>query len=435
MSDDETQQRISRLEAELQRLRRQAGLAESIAGDKIHVSVSGGTVSIGRDSAATQGAEPPRSAEGQRPPPLDPQTLDELWQQALAAFFSERYAVARPLLETINTRNPGHEDVAEKLSETLLYLTLQARYAVATRLRAEGNAHATLRALDDLRRRQPDFPDPQNHRAWAERTTREAAALARYAPGLQWCPVPAGPFLHGSSDADPLASDDEKPQRELVLPGFRIAKHPVTNAQWQRFVDEGGYREQSCWSTAGWELKQQAGWTQPRFWDDPQYARFNGPNQPVVGVSWYEASAYCAWLTTKLGYQVRLPSEAEWEKAARGTDGRIYPWGNTWQPEKLNAERRVGATTPVGSYPEGASPCGALDMAGNVWEWTATPWHDTLEKSTVVELSTGSSFVVRGGAWYLDLLLARCADRCYYNPDVRNFNLGLRVASALALTE
>jgi formylglycine-generating enzyme required for sulfatase activity len=251
-----------------------------------------------------------------------------------------------------------------------------------------------------------------------------------------WCPVPAGPFLHGSNDADGLASDIEKPRRELVLPGFRISKYPVTNAQWQVFVDEGGYRDQSGWSQDGWELKQQAGWTQPRFWNDPPYARFNGPNQPVVGVSWYEASAYCAWLSSRLGYTVRLPSEAEWEKAARGTDGRIYPWDDKWDAAKANTyEGRVGATTAVGCYPDGASPSGALDMAGNVFEWTATPWHGTLEKSTVVELSTGSSFVIRGGAWSNVQQVARCAYRFSDFPDHRINYLGLRVASALALTE
>jgi formylglycine-generating enzyme required for sulfatase activity len=257
--------------------------------------------------------------------------------------------------------------------------------------------------------------------------------------------VPAGPFLHGSSDDDPLASDDEKPQRGLALPGFRIAKHPVTNAQWQRFVNAGGYRDQSYWSASGWAYIEPGGKryqgeperiSQPRFWDDPQYARFNGPNQPVVGVSWYEATAYCAWLSSRLGYVVRLPSEAEWEKAARGSDGRIYPWDDEWDAAKANTdEGGVGATTAVGCYPDGASPSGALDMAGNVWEWTATPWHATLEKSTVVELSTGESFVIRGGAWDGDHQNARCAYRNNYYPDLRINYLGLRVASALALTE
>ena len=96
----------------------------------------------------------------------------------------------------------------------------------------------------------------------------------------------------------------------------------------------------------------------------------------MVGVSWVEAVAYCRWLSKQTGIEFRLPSEAEWEKAARGAGGRIYPWGNTWEAGRCNsAEAGLNHTTPVGQYPNGASPCGALDMAGNVWEYCATQWH------------------------------------------------------------
>jgi formylglycine-generating enzyme required for sulfatase activity len=241
-----------------------------------------------------------------------------------------------------------------------------------------------------------------------------------------WCKVPAGVFLLGSDDADELASDDEKPQKRVALPAFRIARYPVTNAQWRLFMDDGGYDSQGWWSKAGWQAKQKENWSRPRYWDN---LRFNGPNQPVVGISWYEATAYCRWLSSKLGYTVRLPSEAEWEKAARGSDGRVYPWGNAWDAARANT--RIGATTPVGCYLAGASFCDALDMSGNVWEWTMTPWVDSYKQSdgTAIELSVGERFVFRGGSWALNPQFARCASRLYYPPADWLNSLGLRVCA------
>jgi formylglycine-generating enzyme required for sulfatase activity len=202
------------------------------------------------------------------------------------------------------------------------------------------------------------------------------------------------------------------------------------------FMDAGGYRERRWWSEAGWQANAEEEWTQPRFWDDP---RFNGANQPVVGITWYEANAFCRWLSAQLSYvdyEVRLPSEAEWEQAARGNDGRIYPWGNAWEDTRANTyEGGIGTTTPVGCYPDGASPSGALDMSGNVWEWTATPWTSNYETSdgTARETEDGPSFVRRGGAWSFHLRYARCAYRFTSHPSSRYDDLGLRVCAARTL--
>jgi formylglycine-generating enzyme required for sulfatase activity len=207
----------------------------------------------------------------------------------------------------------------------------------------------------------------------------------------------------------------------------------VTNAQWRVFVEAGGYGEHRWWSEIGWRMRKKEAWTQPKLWDDP---RFNGTNQPVVGVSWYEANAFCRWLTAELGYEIRLPSEAEWEKAARGTDGRVYPWGNTWDAAKANTrESGIGTTTPVGCFPDGVSPYGALDMSGNLFEWTATPWMGNYDQrdGTARETEEGELFVRRGGAWDLDLSNARCADRGYGAPAARIDLLGVRLVAALTL--
>ena len=117
---------------------------------------------------------------------------------------------------------------------------------------------------------------------------------------------------------------------------------------------------------------------QPWRWNDPDYALHN---QPVVGVSWYEAVAYAEWLKQTVGKPYRLPAEAEWERAARHTDGRIYPWGNEWDANMANGkETGWGRPTVVGCFPEGNAKCGAADMAGNVWEWCQTRWKDEKQK-------------------------------------------------------
>jgi len=219
-------------------------------------------------------------------------------------------------------------------------------------------------------------------------------------PNIDWCMVPEGSFLMGSTDEDKLAYDDEKPQRAVHLDTYSIGKYPVTNAQYQAFVDSPKYRTLRYWIEA---IEDNVLTINGENWLDdikPWESRiesagepFNLPNHPAVCVTWYEATAYCRWLTDelreagKLGddEEVALPSEAEWEKAARGTDGRTYPWGNEWDQEKCNSycnsytDTEETATTPVGKYsPEGDSPYGCADMAGNVWEWTRSEWEKAL---------------------------------------------------------
>ncbi len=183
--------------------------------------------------------------------------------------------------------------------------------------------------------------------------------------------------------------------------------------------------------------------TQPSFWDDSAY---NPPDHPVVGVSWYEAVAFANWLAQETGLSIRLPTEAEWEKAARGSDGRLWPWGNQppdgsrlnycdtnceydWKNE--NVDDGYAYTAPVGSYLDGASPYGALDMAGNVWEWTGSLYEEYPYNAADgrEELNVGGYRVLRGGAFDDSRYAVRCAFRFANFPVDRSLNLGLRVMS------
>ena len=245
--------------------------------------------------------------------------------------------------------------------------------------------------------------------------------------------VPAGPFLMGSSDTDTQAASNEKPQHLLTLPDYWIGKTEVTNAQFRPFVDGDGYTDPAYWTAAGWAWQQENKITQPAYWNDAQW---NGADYPVVGVSWFEAVAYCRWLSKQTGIEFRLPSEAEWEKAARGTEGWIYPWGNTWDTKLANSsEAGLNLTTPVGTYPTGVSPYGALDMAGNVWEWGATQWgksypYQIEDEWQAAYLEADAAYrVLRGGSWYNTSTAARGAYRSGDIPRVRGANEGLRVAS------
>ena len=266
-----------------------------------------------------------------------------------------------------------------------------------------------------------------------------------------WVPevvkVPAGPFLMGSTDqqiadavsqgADASWIADEKPQHTLTLPTYWIGKTEVTNAQFRPFVEGDGYTNQTYWDSAGWQWRTEQKRTQPGCWSyaDTWNDTWNGDTQPVVCVSWYEAMAYTRWLSAQTGQTFSLPTEAEWEKAARGPDGLIYPWGNTWEAGRANSkEAGIDKTTPVGQYPSGASFYGALDMAGNAWEWTRSeyrpyPYNPTDGREDLREL-TKKLFTLRGGSYYLERTNVRCGARVRYNLNLDlNFD-GFRVVLA-----
>jgi formylglycine-generating enzyme required for sulfatase activity len=188
--------------------------------------------------------------------------------------------------------------------------------------------------------------------------------------------IPAGSFTMGSDQGDA----EDSPAQEVELPAYEIDKFEVTNADFKVFTDQTGYvtyAEQqglSNWRTE-WGMGKD--------------------NHPAVMVTWDDAQAYCEWLGK------RLPTEAEWEKAARGEDGRSFPWGNDWDPNKANVkERGLRGTASVGSFGDGASPYGVEDTTGNVWEWTAD-WYQAYPGNTAEDPYYGEQFrVTRGGGWF-----------------------------------
>jgi formylglycine-generating enzyme required for sulfatase activity len=227
--------------------------------------------------------------------------------------------------------------------------------------------------------------------------------------------IPAGEFLMGSDPSvDQDAASREQPQHTLYLPEYYLGKTQVTNAQYATFVKATDYYQPENW----------IGGNPPRDKED----------HPVLVVSWHDAVTYCRWLAEITGKPYRLPNEAEWEKGARGTDGRIYPWGNRWDAERCNTREssKPGDTTPVGAYPEGASPYGVLDMAGNIWEWTNSLWKPYPYRSDDgrEDPSTWGRRVIRGGSWNYYRRGARCASRYRYSPGPRYYHRGFRVAAS-----
>ncbi|MCB9150927.1 MAG: SUMF1/EgtB/PvdO family nonheme iron enzyme [Caldilineaceae bacterium] len=254
-------------------------------------------------------------------------------------------------------------------------------------------------------------------------------------------PVPGGLFVMGTSDEQGEVAvreqmavrpkdawydeknvqgwiELEKPQHTIHVPDFRISKYAVTNGQYARFVAASGHEPPTHWRGAR----------------PPANLR----NHPVVNVSWYDAVAYCKWLSQKRGEEVRLPTEAEWEKAARGPatgsgSTQIYPWLGPFDAAKCNMdETGIDGTSPVGIFVDGASPYGCLDMAGNMFEWCLTKWRDNYVdyvNSVDNSLEGDDRRVLRGGAFYDARVAMRCASRLDLDPRNRLNGVGLRVVS------
>lgn len=209
---------------------------------------------------------------------------------------------------------------------------------------------------------------------------------------------------------------------------YKIGKYPVTNAQFKLFIDAGGYGERRWWTDVGWAQRQKDQWTEPREW---QNSDFNGADQPVVGVSWYEAVAFCLGLSETTGEKIMLPTEVQWQYAAQGDDGREYPWGSTWDGSRCNnivGAKGIGKTTPVRQYEgNGDSPFGVVDMAGNVREWCLTAYRIGSD-----DVDGTDNRMMRGGSW-ADLTAEnfRCTYRFGGFPRARLDDGGFRLALSL----
>jgi formylglycine-generating enzyme required for sulfatase activity len=278
--------------------------------------------------------------------------------------------------------------------------------------------HSVERLVKGIRRQAERRKDRVGEVVYTEQVNpKDGAAMV-------W--IPAGEFLMGTTDAqiaDLLKRfpdwerswfEDEKPQRRIYLDGYWMYKHEVTVEQYRRFCAEMG---RSMPTEPRW------GWRE---------------DHPIVNVTWYDAMAYCKWAG------VRLPTGAEWEKAARGTDGRLWPWGNEWDGSRCKGvESGIRATTSVGAYPSGVSPYGVMDVAGNVWEWCLDEYDAKFyakgpERNPICGGSISSvtsnitnvkaARVLRGGSWANTPFNLRVANRSYSQPSYTYFNVGFRCA-------
>jgi formylglycine-generating enzyme required for sulfatase activity len=353
-------------------------------------------------------------------------------------------------LAQLNASQPSHTAPALAAAELAATTFLEWGGAETTQ---QALTNRLVALLTDL-----TLPDaPPIRRATAGRALarlgdpRDGIGVQGKVPLLAWCKVPAGSFLLGANSNEE-AYDSEKPQHELTLPTFYMARYPITNAQFASFVEDGGYQNRQWWTDAGRAWLDGAGRrNEPFYW----HGELNLPAQPVTGVNWYEAMAYCAWLQQQLtahsqsfaidgvpldtlltsgDWQVRLPTEAEWEKAA-GWDAvtrrkRVYAWGDTWDETKANVESNIGLSSVVGIFPAGAAPCGALDMIGNVWEWTVSQYMDPYRHEARHDPEGEAPRTLRGGSWRHNRRYAcvSCRD-CSY-PEYFDDSFGLRVVVA-----
>jgi len=228
--------------------------------------------------------------------------------------------------------------------------------------------------------------------------------------------VAAGPFAMGD------------PPREVKLARYAIDRFPVTVGAYTAFLEQGGYADARHWSTEGWAWRTENGIERPRFWGEDEWKTYLVANHPVVGVSFFEAEAYARFRGA------RLPTEAEWEKAARGVDGRKYPWGSAWRDDACGM-RGVGprSTVPIGIFPKGVSPNGVYDLVGSVWQWCADPFlgwggsgDDDAGASAAAAADAPARRTTCGGAWNTLQWSVSCLGRNGYPPAARFSNLGFR---------
>jgi formylglycine-generating enzyme required for sulfatase activity len=261
---------------------------------------------------------------------------------------------------------------------------------------------------------------------------RTLGSLGDPRPGVCTLPpdmvrIEGGEFTMGEGDKAHL----------VTVATFELARYPLTNAQWQLFIDDEGYNpDKDWWDDAGREWLREDGRAQPSRWNDDRFG-IARPNHPVVGITWYEAVAFCRWLSQQTGDNYYLPSEAEWEYAARRATWRTYPWGDE-EPdaERANFAQNHNGTSAVGCFPAGATPEEQIhDVAGNVWEWTRSEYreypYETDDGREDMNNPAEKFFTLRGGGWFLRSYILRASRRVSYSPDYHFSFIGCRLARRL----
>ena len=326
-------------------------------------------------------------------------TVGQLEQSLHESWAAEDWEEVIGLIEQILAVSPGNADMMEKLyAAHVNYGRQLAEEGRLEQAKAEfsraldvkpggGEAAAELSALAG------ETPIPQAPTATLPPSHAVEAAMIV---------IPAGEFTMGSEKGV------ERPPHTVFVDTFEMDQFEVTNQDFEKFVAQTGYVTDA-------EKPSETSWR--------AYAA-GKPNHPVVKVSWNDATAFCHWAAK------RLPTEAEWEKAARGTDQRIYPWGNNWDVSKVNAkESGYRETTVVGSFPAGASPYGVLDMAGNVAEWTSDwfqPYPGYPGGDNEAQYFGEKYRVIRGGGWFSDQNQVRTTERSASSTTLANDDVGFR---------
>lgn len=235
---------------------------------------------------------------------------------------------------------------------------------------------------------------------------------------FDWIDIPAGKvtFYHHRRDAV-LTFD---------VSGFRISKYPITVAQYEVFIRAMGYKEKRYWTNKSWEWRKSEDITLPKFWNEDRFKNFFAPDHPIVFVSWYESLAFCQWLSDKTGKTILLPTEQQWHRAAQADTKWVYPWGDEFDANLCNSSvvRQSKVTTPVISYPGGASPYSVLDMIGNICEWTLTNY-DNPDDNDLDEVFYRA---LRGGDWHeVDEEVLTISSRLRLSPTTRDYRDGFRI--------
>lgn len=234
-------------------------------------------------------------------------------------------------------------------------------------------------------------------------------------PLLQWCSIPAGEVV----------VEQGKKKLTYYVPTFSMSKYPITNRQFQSFIDdEEGYDCDKWWSFSVESMQ----WHKEH--PQPLEAKFTELDHPRGNVCYYEAVAFCQWLSHKSGLHISLPTEQQWVRAAQGDDHRLYPWGNKFDPANCNTrEAKIGKTTPVTQFPNGASPFQVCDMAGNVWEWCATPFTRTTDRGEkITGTPTQVTYLVHGGSFMGPAERSQNSFHFNLNPHYRYSSIGFRIA-------
>lgn len=251
---------------------------------------------------------------------------------------------------------------------------------------------------------------------------------------FKWIDISAGKVTLANNGiySSSLRSYPHGTDKTFDVPAFSMSQYPITNSQFAEFVRAGSYTKREYWTDAGWNERRKLKLIEPYYktWRDKQW---NNDTQPVVGIKWYEAVAFCLWLSQLTGETVMLPTEQQWQRAAQGDDGRVYPWGNNW--EESLCRNRVGKhketlqnTGLVTDYdPGGNSPFGVSDMSGNVWEWCVTNYETGSIDIEAIKRAD-DKIALRGGSWRDDKPeYFECSYRSWSNPDHFDVSIGFRI--------